>query len=315
MSSRDRRSSSGGLPPILAERYAVTRELGRGGMAVILEANDSHTGEAVALKLLQPNQVNNFDAVLRFEREGAVIAEVEHVNLVRVLDRGRHRDLPFIVLELVNGPTVKDYVEQNGPLVPQLALSLTWQATQGLAALHRSDIVHRDIKPANILLELMFDVPQTVKIADFGFIQVGTERLTDPGNVLGTTSCMAPEQILSEAVDRRADIYALGVTLYFMLTGTLPFNGESGRVMAQHLLAAHTPPSRLNPAVTPAADAIVACALRKAPANRYATADALAQDIQRASPQGAPLSVSPDHYAPTTQLGTQALAALRARYG
>jgi serine/threonine protein kinase len=230
---------------LLRERYRVLTQLGAGGMGAVYLCNDLRTQRKVALKVLPPQQANNTVALERFRREARAIAVLDHPNIVRALDFDQDGDLCFLVLEHVQGVSLQQLVQQEGPLEPVRAANCIRQAALGLEHAHQAGLVHRDVKPANLLL----DQTGTIKLLDLGlarFFNDSTDHLTqehDSAVILGTADYIAPEQaISSHDVDIRADIYSLGCTFYFLLRGEAPFQGKS---VTQKLIChqMQTPPS------------------------------------------------------------------------
>ena len=307
------------LPQVLHRRYAVEQIIGSGGMAVVMMATDLQTKQRVAVKMLHPHLAQNMDAVRRFGLEARAVRDVCHRNVVSYLDQGTDKFVPFIVMELVQGPTLADVIKNYQGVPAAMALDIARQCAEGLEAMHAHGIVHRDVKPANILLETKDDKLVNVKVGDLGFVRVRGRRITQFGSAVGTSSYMAPEQVVAEQVDARCDVYGLGVTLFIALTSELPFDGSPGRVMGLHLSEPAPPASWLREELDPSVDRILESALRKAPENRYPTMRALREDIERIQDgtpaRGAPLRVDPDVYEPKSALGRNVLAALDDQYG
>lgn len=306
------------FPRLLDDRYALRHMIGRGGMAVVMTAYDRKAKRRVAVKILHPHLAGDSTIVERFELEARAARGVEHPNLVGFLDAGIAQGIPYLVMELVEGPSLADYVNEHGALRPPLALELFCHVALALEALHAGGVVHRDVKPANLLLEMDGLRPRCVKVADLGLVRVHGKRITGEGQAVGTSSYMAPEQAVADEVDPRTDIYALGVCLFFALTAELPFTGSTGMVMCHQLLEKAPPPSWLIDEDPLGTDTIVGCALRKAPANRYATMHALRADSELAmkgiKPLGVPLVIDPDRYVPATRLGRDLVTLLAKEY-
>ncbi|MEU1370640.1 protein kinase [Streptomyces sp. NPDC005803] len=255
---------------ILASRYQLEQPLGRGGMGDVWRALDLELDRRVAVKVLRVNQIGDGEtrdtALARFRREGRAAARLNHVHIATVYDRVAHPDQPFLVLELLAGPDLAGLLKKHpGGLPIGTVLEYGAQAAEGLAAAHKVGVVHRDVKPSN----LMLDGSGTVKICDFGIARVAgaTAGLTE-GIRIGTVYYMPPEQWLGEPVTDAADVYALGATLFHLLTGRVPFPGDPGEVMGQHLHKAPPPPSSLRPAIPQALDAYLLTLLAKAPSVR-----------------------------------------------
>ena len=212
----------------------------------------------------------------------------------------------------VPGPSLKTWVTQRGPLDPKLALRLFAQVARGLGAMHREGMVHRDVKPQNVLLALTDGLPSVAKLADLGLAKIPSmRRLTKGGDFVGTAAYMAPEQILQDPIDQRVDVYGLGATLYFAVTGKVVFEGPTANVFVHHLHTQPKPPSQVNEALPPDIDRLVLTLLRKHPNNRYRSALAVAADIGRVVRdkllRGIPMKVQPDEYRPTSRGGRDAM--------
>ncbi|WP_054774955.1 serine/threonine-protein kinase [Methylogaea oryzae] len=209
-------------------KYQVVRELGRGASGIVYEGYDPVLERRVALKtirkdLLQAGSRENVEHVLqRFRREALAAARLQHPNIVMAYDYAEAGDTVFIAMELVRGKELKSYFAQKHRFDLNTALGIMFQLLDGLAYSHRHNVVHRDIKPSNIIL---IDGSGQVKIADFGVARVDTSELTQAGDIMGTPTHMAPEQLLGRTVDGRADLFSAGVVLYELLTGELPFTG------------------------------------------------------------------------------------------
>lgn len=256
---------------VVAGRYELLEEIGRGGMAVVYRARDGVLHREVALKVLQPGRAGDASFVRRFEREARAVAALNHPNVVAVHDTGEDDGTYYLVMELVRGPTLADLLEEEGPLAAVRAVGIAHGVCMGLAAAHRKGIVHRDVKPSNVVFDAESD---TVKVADFGLARSATEA-TVSTTVYGSAPYMAPEQARGGAVDPRTDVYAMGCVLFEMLTGQPPFTGDSPlAVVAQH--QSQDPPSMSEQRDVPTdLGALVARCLEKDPADRFADADAL----------------------------------------
>lgn len=315
--SRRRREVPRGA--VIADRYEVVAAVGRGAMSTVYYAHDRKTDQAVALKMLHANRVADKQAVLRFEREATAARGVSHPCVVKYLDAGRSDGVPYGVMELADGETLAQYVAAHGALDMQRAVMLTRRLASGLAAIHATGIVHRDIKPSNLLL--VFDeagIPTSLKIADFGLVKILHSSITWSGVIMGTASFMAPEQILGEEVDERADVYAVGIVFFHALTGELPFTGRNiTESMAHQLHSKAPPPSWFVDSLPPGFEAVVGKALRKQPEERYQSMVDFAQDLDalRAGPQATLQATAaeygPDVYEPRTKRGGKVLLALR----
>jgi serine/threonine-protein kinase len=229
---------------LLNGRYAITERLGEGGAGLVYRAKDAKLGRLVAIKVLQEHTASVPEWRRRFEREAKVLSALAHPNIVTVTDSGIDNDLPYLVMELLQGKTLGDLITE-GPLPAARALDIAHQLLRGLAFAHAKGIVHRDLKPDNVFLQALPDQADHVKLLDFGmakFLEAAGSRsivdnLTQEGTVFGTPSYMSPEQGRAEPVDERADVYAAGVILFELLTGRTPFAGDKFQEIARaHLL-------------------------------------------------------------------------------
>jgi serine/threonine-protein kinase len=247
-------------------------------MADVYEARDSLLGRRVAVKVLHSQFSSDEAFVKRFRREAQAAANLSHPNIVGIYDWGQEGSTYFIVMELVEGKSLRDVLRDEGPLLPRRAIEIAAEVSAALSVAHRSGLVHRDVKPGNMLL-----APDgTVKVTDFGIARAwdDSSELTKTGAVIGTATYFSPEQAQGAQADERSDIYALGVVMYEMLTGRPPFSGESPVAIAyQHVSSVAAQPSLDNPDVPPDLDRIVMRALDKDPELRYQSADDLRQDL------------------------------------
>jgi serine/threonine protein kinase len=248
--------------------YNLTEELGMGGMATVYRAYQPRLERSVAMKVLDPAFItDDSDVLARFRREAKAIAALRHPNILTVYDYGEEEGLAYIVMEYVEGGTLKDRLEGE-PFEPQRAVGLSIGVGRALAFGHDQGIIHRDVKPANILLPRE-DWPL---LADFGLVKLQQARraLTQAGMILGTPDYTSPEQALGEAADHRADIYALGVVLYEMITGRLPFEANKAfDVLLMHINEAPPKPREIVPNIPEIVEDIILKALAKSPAERY----------------------------------------------
>jgi len=277
-------------PRLLAGRYQIGELLGRGGMADVHLGLDARLGRKVAIKLLKPSLANDPAFRTRFRQEAQAAARMAHPSIVRVFDAGeeiardssgRELQVPFIVMEHVEGRLLKDLVAQ-GPMPAEQAIQIVTGILTALEYSHRAGVVHRDIKPGNV----MVTSAGQVKVMDFGIaraISDSSATIAQTSAILGTAQYFSPEQARGEAVDARTDLYSTGVVLYELLTGRPPFKGETAVATAyQHVSEAPVPPSHLNPAITPALDAVVLHALAKDRFERFQTAAEFAHDLEAA---------------------------------
>ena len=255
---------------VLAERYELEELVGSGGMSSVYRAHDEVLDRKVALKVLHQQLTSEKEYVERFRREALMVAGLLHQNIVTVIDRGEDRGCPFIVFEYVDGENLKQLVNRAGPLPVQRAVELGIQIARGLAFAHANGYVHRDVKPQNVLL----NGDGEAKVTDFGIARSLEVRhgVTQTGTVLGTSDYIAPEQAQGQHVDEHTDVYSLGVVLYELLTGELPFRGDNFVAVAmQHINDVAPRVSEKRQDVPPRLDAAVARALAKDPRDRFAT--------------------------------------------
>ena len=265
---------------LLADRYRLDDHLARGGMADVYAASDEVLGRRVAVKMLHANYATDEAFVQRFRREAQAAANLTHPNIVSIYDTGKDGGNYFIVMELIEGRTLRDVLRSEGPLLPRRAAEIASEVAAALAVAARGGLAHRDVKPGNILLT----ETGSVKVTDFGIARAwdDSEELTRTGAVIGTATYFSPEQAQGHPADGRSDLYALGVVLFEMLTGRPPFSGETPVSVAyQHVSESATVPSATNPDVPPELDAIVMRALQKNPAARYQTAEEMRGDLLR----------------------------------
>ena len=263
---------------IVAGRYELEELVGSGGMSSVFKARDTLLERRVALKVLHPHFTEDDAYVERFRREARAVAQLSHPNIVTVIDRGEDEGRQFIVFELVEGRTLKEILDEEGRLPARRALEIAIQVARGLAFAHEEGLVHRDVKPQNVIL----NGDGRAKVTDFGIARsLDVQGVTQSGTVLGTSNYIAPEQASGQAVDRRTDVYSLGVVLFELLTGEVPFPGESFVAVAmQHV---HEPPPSLldaRPDVPARVAHAVDRALEKDPAARFPTMDAFAAELQ-----------------------------------
>jgi eukaryotic-like serine/threonine-protein kinase len=268
---------------IVAERYVIQGFVGDGAMARVYLAEDLQVKKPVALKVLHRDRTQDQFATERFIREVRVASTIRHPNVIRVFGAGEREDgVPYMVLEFLFGESIGELLRRDGSVELGFALPLLHKAASGLAAAHRAGIIHRDVKPDNLFLVGERGDPYELKVVDFGMAKLLEGTLTAAGMTLGTLEYMAPEQALADEVDARADVYGLGVVMFRMLTGRLPFHGVDGpALIAHHLLVAPPRPVDLRPSLDPRIEAVILTALRKHPDNRYPSMDALIEDLER----------------------------------
>jgi serine/threonine-protein kinase len=293
-------------PRLLGGRYELDGVIGRGGMAEVYRARDLRLDRVVAIKTLRSDLARDPTFQARFRREAQSAASLNHPSVIAVYDTGEdmmdHAPVPYIVMEYVEGRTLRDVLQEEHRLSPERALQMTDGILRALDYSHRGGIVHRDIKPANVMLTSSGEV----KVMDFGIARAladSAATMTATAQVIGTAQYLSPEQARGERVDARSDIYSTGCVLYELLTGRPPFQGDSPVAIAyQHVREEAPQPSQLDPSIPQYANAIVMKALAKDPNYRYQSASEMRADIQRAS-QGMPVS------APTMAMnaGTQVM--------
>ena len=278
-------------------RYRILSRLGSGGMADVYLARDESLGRLVAIKVLKENLAADDEFVERFRIEAQAAASLNHPAIVAVYDRGKAGASPYIAMEYVDGESLKQRLRRAGRLSPDVAAATALTVLDALQEAHARHIVHRDVTSSNVLV----DAVGRVKVTDFGIARMGASALTRTGAMLGTSSYLSPEQAQGRAADERSDLYSLGVVLYEMLTGRLPFRGDSDLAVAmQHVSAAPPNPRSLAPEVPEAYAAVVMTALRKQPEDRYQSAEELAAALRaaRASARHAAVAGSPRPAAP-----------------
>jgi eukaryotic-like serine/threonine-protein kinase len=260
-------------------RYRVVSRLGSGGMADVYCAEDLQLGRRVALKVLYRRFAEDQEFVERFRREASSAAGLQHQHVVSVYDRGEWDGTYWIAMEYLEGRSLKRLIQEEGPLDPDRAIDLAVQILRAARFAHRRGIIHRDLKPHNVIVD--DGPPARAKVTDFGIARAGASDMTQTGSIMGTAQYLSPEQAQGHAVSAQSDIYSVGIILYEMLTGRVPFDGESAVTIALKQVSEHpVPPSQLNPAVSPGLEAAVMRALEKDPAQRYPDADAFIAALQ-----------------------------------
>ncbi|MGH3100119.1 MAG: protein kinase domain-containing protein, partial [Thermoleophilia bacterium] len=263
-------------------RYRILRRIGSGGMADVYAAEDSHLGREVALKVLHRRFAQDQEFVERFRREAKAAAGLSHPNVVGVFDRGEHEGTYYIAMEYLTGRTLKEIVSSEAPLAQQRVVELGVQILHAAGFAHRHGVIHRDFKPHNVIV----DEQGHAKVTDFGIARAGASEMTETGSIMGTAHYLSPEQAQGHAVTAASDLYSIGVMLYEMLAGRLPFEGESAVAIAlKHLSEQPAPISQLRPDVHPALEAVVMAALAKDPAQRWQSAEDLAAGLEAARTQ------------------------------
>ncbi|GAA2557660.1 Stk1 family PASTA domain-containing Ser/Thr kinase [Pseudonocardia hydrocarbonoxydans] len=280
-------------PRLLSERYELGETLGYGGMSEVHHGLDTRLGRDVAIKVLRADLARDPQFQMRFRREAQNAAALNHPAIVAVYDTGEVQSeagpLPYIVMEYVDGQTLRDIVKTTGPMTQQHVIEVMADVCAALDFSHRHQIIHRDVKPANI----MINNAGAVKVMDFGIARALGEgqNVTQTAAVIGTAQYLSPEQARGEAVDARSDVYAAGCVLFELLTGEPPFTGDTPVAVAyQHVREDPRRPSELNPEIPPALDSVVLKALSKNPANRYQSAAEMRSDLVRVRSGQAPMA-------------------------
>ena len=272
---------------LFADRYRLERKLGSGGMADVWLAEDQELGRHVAVKILHERYANDEQFVERFRREATHAAGLSHPNIVSIYDRGVAAGSYYIVMEYIEGRTLKELIVTRGPCPVPVAISYTRQILAALRYAHKNGIIHRDIKPHNVIV----DREGRVKVADFGIARAGASEMTEAGSIVGTAQYLSPEQARGAPVDESSDLYSTGIVLYELLTGTVPFTGETPvEIAMKHLSQTPEAPSARRPEIPHDLDLVVLRALAKEPAERYRTAAELDRDLElvaRGDPVGA----------------------------
>ena len=268
---------------VLSGRYEIQAVVGTGGMAVVYRAWDKIEKRTVAIKVLRPEYEQDAEFVRRFSREAEAAAKMSHENIVNLLDVGKDNDMRYIVMEYVPGKTLKDLIRERGRIAPDTAVRMVIRILAAVDHAHKNGIVHRDIKPQNILV----DAKGKVKVADFGIARLKTAQTTrvddKQNSALGSVHYFSPEQASGEVADEKSDLYSVGVVLYEMLTGQVPFDGDTAvSVALKHVSEEPRSMRELNPAISRALDEVVMRALAKDGARRYQTAAEFAGDLRKA---------------------------------
>jgi serine/threonine protein kinase len=266
------------LSSALQDRFQVLRELGRGGMGIVFQAYDKQLNEQVAIKVLSPLLSKNSEALERLKREVSSARKVTHQNIIRIHDISESNGLHFVSMEYFAGTTLKEIIKRDGACSLVKGAQIALQICAGVESAHKQAIVHRDLKSQNIIVN---DVGE-LKIIDFGLASSAhMEGMTATGLILGTPEYMSPEQVAGKRADERADIYSLGIILYEMFTGKLPFTGESAiGVGFKQLRDAPEPPREVKSQIPSELERIILKALQKDPADRYASVNELRIDLE-----------------------------------
>lgn len=262
---------------LLAGRYELVEKIGDGGMAVVYKAKDKLLNRYIAIKILRPEFTKDAAFVENFKRESQAAAGLTHPNIVAVYDVGREGNINYIVMELVNGRSLSDIIAEEAPMDYRKVIDITRQVASALSVAHSNKIIHRDVKPQNI----MITQDGTAKLADFGIAKaVNDATLSTGSKIIGSVHYFSPEQARGNYVDERSDIYSLGIVMYEMLTGKVPFDGDNPVTVAlKHINEEIKPPSEIVSGIPPQLERAVLKCANKFQTNRYASANELIEDL------------------------------------
>src|SRR5580765_3729151 len=267
-------------------RYRIVRKLGMGGMANVYLAEDEVLGRRVAIKILNDRHAGDDQFVERFRREAKNAASLSHPNIVSIYDRGEAEGTYYIAMEYLDGRSLKELIVARGPAPIHLAVDYARQILAALRFAHRHGIVHRDIKPHNVLV----DGEGRLKVTDFGIARAGASQMTEAGSIIGTAQYLSPEQAKGASVDQTSDLYSVGVVLYELLTGVVPFSGDTPvEIAMKHLSSVPEPPSAKRSEIPHDLDMVVLRALAKDASDRYQSAEEMDADLARVA-RGAAVS-------------------------
>ena len=264
---------------VLGGRYELLEKIGEGGMSEVYKAKCNKLNRFVAVKILKKQFADNKDIAQKFKREATAIANLSDANIVNILDVGTQEDIDYIVMELVTGKTLKELINYSGKLTYNTAIKIALQIAQALDCAHRNNIIHRDIKPQNILVTENGEV----KVTDFGIAKsTDSQTITNTTSIIGSAHYLSPEQAKGTYIDFRSDIYSFGIVLYEMVTGRLPFEGDSPVTVAlKHLQEEPVPPKNINSAIPDSLNKLILKAIEKEPIKRYQNAKEMIQDLQK----------------------------------
>lgn len=262
---------------LLGNRYEVLEQVGGGGMALVYRAKDVYLNRIVAIKILREQFTSDEEFVTRFRREAQAVASLSHSNIVSIYDVGQDKEIYYIVMEMVEGRDLKEFIKEKGSFSVKETLDLATQICDALAHAHEHEIIHRDVKPHNIIITN----EGKAKVTDFGLARaVSTETVTHTGNIMGSVHYFSPEQARGEIADEKSDIYSLGVVLYEMLTGKMPFEGESPISVALNKIQNDpVSPREIKPQIGEALEKVILRAMAKDPRNRYNSVSELKQNL------------------------------------
>ena len=263
---------------ILGGRYEILKRIGSGGMADVYMAKDQKLNRKVAVKVLKPEYVDDEKFLKKFQTEAQAIASLMHPNIVNIYDVGMEDGVNYIVMELAGGITLKEYIKKKGRLLPQETVDISLQIASALSHAHNHHIIHRDIKPQNILIS----DDGMIKVTDFGIAKAANANtVTSTATAIGSVHYISPEQAKGRFCDEKSDIYSLGITMYEMVTGKVPFDHENGVTIAlMHLQNEITPPSEITEGIPDSLEKIILKCVMKKPEERYQTADELIEDLK-----------------------------------
>ncbi|MBU5677365.1 Stk1 family PASTA domain-containing Ser/Thr kinase [Alkaliphilus sp. MSJ-5] len=264
---------------ILGNRYEIVEKIGGGGMALVYKAKCNLLNRYVAIKVLRPEFINDKDLLDKFRKESQAAASLSHPNIVNVYDVGEEDGVYYIVMEYVDGKTLKELIKEKGKLSKNEILDFTRQIALALKHAHSNHIVHRDIKPHNILVT----EDNRAKVTDFGIALAATSStITNTGSIIGSVHYFAPEQARGGYTDEKSDLYSLGIVMYEMATGRVPFEGDAPITIAlKHIQEKPEPPSKYNPSISKGLEAIIIKLTQKEQSARYANASALIEDLYK----------------------------------
>ncbi|MDB1921843.1 Stk1 family PASTA domain-containing Ser/Thr kinase [Clostridium tertium] len=293
---------------ILGGRYELLEKVGEGGMSEVYKAKCNKLNRFVAVKILKKQFADNKEISQKFKREATAIANLSDTNIVNVLDVGTQEDIDYIVMEYISGKTLKELIYYSGKLSYNTAIKIALQIAKALDCAHRNNIIHRDIKPQNILVTESGEV----KVTDFGIAKsTDSQTITNTTSIIGSAHYLSPEQAKGTYIDFRSDIYSFGIVLYEMVTGKLPFEGDSPVTVAlKHLQEEPIPPKNINSAIPDSLNKLILKAVEKEPIKRYQNAKEIIQDLQKIQENpdvviGASVVDNSDHTIIMTPINTQ----------
>ncbi|WP_434511585.1 Stk1 family PASTA domain-containing Ser/Thr kinase [Desulfitobacterium sp. AusDCA] len=265
------------MSKVFGERYEIIERIGVGGMAIVYKAKDLLLNRIVTIKVLREQFASDDDFVRRFRREAQSAASLSHPNIVSIYDVGKDGDTEYIVMEYVEGQNLKELIRNYAPLSSEQSINLAMQIAQAIRHAHEHKIIHRDIKPHNILVT----ADGRLKVTDFGIARaVSAATMTHTGDIIGSVHYLSPEQAKGVQTNEQSDLYSLGIILYELLTGKVPYDGETPIAIAlKHLQEQPVPPSKLNPRISQELESIILRAIAKSPEQRYQTAVEMLEDL------------------------------------